>query len=233
MRKGDSILGFITGHNVTFHFMDSVLQLYGSDVDQRFGGQLLAVFGSYIHANRNKLQRDFMATDRDWLLSVDNDMVFSPADVWPLLHEAEKRGPGIYSGPYMLENGFLVCGTWDDEVDVAYHNLLALPEKPAEIGMVGMGFTLIHREVFEAIGENAFRGVMGPDGDDAGEDVSFCWRAQEAGYIPVLVPKCNPGHFKMFTVYPHGPTRNVIHEEVSLVKLNEELKELRFMEEVK
>lgn len=233
MKKGDSILGFITGPTVSFHFMDSVLQLYRNDVDQRFEASMLAEFGSYIHANRNQLQRDFLKTDKEWLFSVDNDMVFTPSDVWPLFHEAEKRGPGIYSGPYMLENSFLVCGAWDDEVDVAYHNIVALPSKPVEIGMVGMGFTLIHREVFEDLGENAFRGILGPDGDDAGEDVSFCWRAHKRGWTPILVPECNPGHWKTFTIYPHGSMRNVIAEEISLVKINEELKSLQLPEEVK
>lgn len=227
MNQPDSILGFITGPSLSFHFMDSVLNLFHEDPQVRFGYSRLVVFGPYIHANRSHLQREFMRTDRDWLLMLDNDMVFFPSDVWPLFHEADKRGPGIYSGPYVLENGFMVCGTWDDVEEVAYHNLVALPEKPTEIGMVGTGFTLIHREVFEALGPNAFSALKGPDGGDAGEDVSFCWRACEAGYVPILVPECNPGHFKNITAYPHQMVRNIIGEDINLVKMNDDLRTVK------
>jgi len=218
----DSILGFITGASVNFWFMHSVFNLFKNDVDQRFNSDWLLVFGPYIHANRNQLQDQFMETGREWLFMVDNDIVFTPGDVRALHEVADERGPGIYSGPYILENGFMVCGAWNDEVPMVYHNLIQLPEHPTEIGVVGAGFTLVHREVFEAIGSGAFWPVR----EDGGEDIAFCWRAREAGYTPVLVPKCNPGHAKSIVAYPHGAIRNMIGDDVGLVELDEDLKEL-------
>ena len=227
----DSILGFITGPSVSFWFMHSVLNLFKNDAENRFNEDWLLGFGPYVHANRNQIQEQFMDTGRDWLLSVDNDIVFTPGDVWALYREADKRGPGIYHGSYVLENGFQVCGVWNDEEPMVYHNLVALPEKPTEIGVVGMGFTLVHHEVFLATGPEAFWPV---DGRASGEDLSFSWRAREAGYTPILVPECNVGHHKMNVLYPHGQIRNSIGDEVGLVELDEDLKELNreLMEEV-
>lgn len=225
----DSVLGFITGSSVSFSFMHSVLNLFKNDVNNRFNADWLLVHGPYIHANRNQLQAEFMDTGREWLLSVDNDIFFTPGDVFALYDEAAKRGPGIYHGSYILENGFQVCGTWDDEIDYVYHNLVKLPEKPTEIGVVGMGFTLVHRDVFEATGPGAFWPIR----HDSGEDLSFSWRAREAGFTPVLVPQCNVGHQKINTLFTHGVMRNSIGEEMNLVKLNPDLKELNEVESAK
>jgi hypothetical protein len=228
----DSILGFITGPSVTFPFMWSVLNLFKNDPENRFNMDWLLVHGPYIHANRNQLQEQFMDTGREWLLSVDNDITFTPGDVFALYEEADKCGPGVYHGSYILENGFQVCGVWNDDEPYVYHNLVRLPEEPAEIGVVGLGFTLIHREVFEATGPEAFWPV---NGFSTGEDLSFSWRAREAGYIPILVPKCDVGHQKTNTLYTSGSMRNSIGDEMNLVQLDEELKELnrKLMEEVK
>ena len=228
----DSILGFITGPSVAFQFMWSVLNLFRNDASNRFNMDWLLVHGPYIHANRNQLQAEFMDTGREWLLSVDNDITFTPGDVFALYDQADKHGPGIYHGSYILENGVQVCGVWNDEEPMVYHNLVKMPEKPMEIGVVGMGFTLIHREVFEATGRDAYWPV---NGFSTGEDLSFSWRAREAGYTPLLVPECNVGHQKINTLYTSGSMRNSIGEEMNLVKLDEELKELNreLMEEVK
>lgn len=233
MNAPDSILGFITGPSVSFWFMHSVFNLFKNDPENRFNHDWLMTFGPYIHANRNQIQDEFMATGRDWLFSVDNDIVFTPHDVFVLYDEADKRGPGVYAGSYVLENGFQVVGAWNDQVPMVYHNLVKLPEKPQEIGVVGMGFTLVHRDVFEAIGPGAFWPVN--EERSTGEDLSFSWRAREAGYTPVLVPEANVGHHKQVVNYTHGAVRNSIGEDINLVELDEELKELNreLMEEVK
>jgi hypothetical protein len=213
------MVGFISGSSLNIWFMFSLFNMLKDDLlngRNHFGFDWRLVFGPYIHANRNQLQDEFMQTEFEWLFMVDNDMCFEPRDVWLLFEEAKKQGPGIYSAPYIIEDGYLVCGSWDAEVPMAYHNLVMLPEHPTEIGVVGAGFTLIHRNVFEAIGEKAFASIIATHG----EDVSFCWRAREAGYTPVLVPECNPGHFKQVTLYPDQSVRNMVNENVNLVQID-------------
>lgn len=214
MKEPDAILGFISGPSVNIWFMHSVFNLFKSDERNRFGADWLLVFGPYIHTNRNRLAKHFLEEGREWLFMVDNDMVFQPDDVWLLLEEADKRGPGIYAAPYMIENATLTCGPWEPGIRGAYHPMVALPKETTPVGAVGAGFTLVHRDVFLAIGEDAFT-ELNPD---AGEDISFSWRAHEASYNPWLVPKSNPGHFKQVALYPHEQVRNMIGEEVNLVE---------------
>jgi len=215
----DSIVGLVSGPSVNVWFMHSLLSLFGADGGLRFGGNYTLVYGPYIHQNRNQLQRQFMELERDWLFMVDNDMVFTPDDVWELFAQADQHGPGIYSAPYLIENSFLVCGPWDEKVPMVYHPMVKLHAKPRRVGVVGCGFTLVHREVFEATGEDAFHPVK----VNAGEDISFCWRAREQGFVPLLVPKCNPGHHKTVVLHPHGSIRNVVCDEVNL-EIAEEVK---------
>lgn len=211
----DSILGFISGSSVKIWFMHSVFNLFKADYDQRFAADWLLVYGPYIHQNRNTLVADFLKnTDREWLFMVDNDMVFEPKDVWSLLEVADEKGPGIYAGAYLLEAGCLVCGPWSKEIELSYHPMNVLPDKPTKVGVVGAGFTLIHRSVLLDIGENWF---YEPNAL-VGEDVAFCHKARLAGYIPWIIPDANPGHHKELVLYPHEQVRNLAGIDVNLVE---------------
>lgn len=217
----DAILGVVSGSSVNIWFMHSVINTFVNDAEtkRRFNADWLLVFGPYIHQNRNELQRQFIeSVERDWLFVVDNDMVWSPEDVNQLFAVADEKGPGIYAAPYLIENGTMTCGPWDDENPVAFHPLVGLPSKPTPIGVVGMGFTLVHREVILAVGDKGFSQIA----NDVGEDVSFCYRAKEAGFIPWLVPACDPGHFKQVALFPHGQVRNTIGDDVNLVLVDKD-----------
>jgi hypothetical protein len=153
---------------------------------------------------------------------LDNDMVFEPEDVFALLHEGDKRGPGIYSAPYMMENARFVCGPWSTTADKVYHPLGLVPDVVTPVGMVGAGFTLIHRDVFTAVGPDAFRPLVPEEGDQFsffGEDISFCWRAYEKGIVPWLVP-VHPGHTKTVVMYPDNKVTNYQRGEISLERID-------------
>ncbi len=216
MRQADTLLAFASGPSVALHFMHSVISLFKADMNLRFAADFIIASSPYIHENRNELTRAFLQTDRDWMFMVDNDMVFEPSDVFALLKAAEERGPGIYSAPYPMENGNFVCGPWSPDPDeIAYHPLQKVPDTVVPCGMVGAGFTLIHREVLEAVGEEPWRSVR----STFGEDVSFCWRAKEAGYTPWLVP-VHPGHTKTIVFYADKKNTNLHGGEVDLVRVN-------------
>ena len=216
MAVGDALVGFITGPSVNVWFMHSVHNLFKRC--RRFNADWAVVVGPYIHSNRNELQREFMVSGRNWLMMLDNDMVFNPEDVEVLFNWADANGPGVYAAPYIIENTMLTCGVWDDEVEGVYHPMFALPAEPTRVGVVGGGFTLIHRDVFEATGADAFSPVFA----DQGEDLAFSWRAGKAGFTPWLIPESNPGHHKTVVLYPSAEVRNIIGEEINLVLLDRE-----------
>jgi len=214
--EGDSHLGFITGATVSMWFMHSVVNLFKDDNEHRFAADYILVHGPYIHTNRDRLTTEFMEAGRDWLMMIDNDMVFEPRDVWALFSEADRKGPGIYTAPYITEEGLLTAGPWDDVEPMSYHPLLKVPDRTMEVGVAGAGFTLVHRDVYEAIGAHWWS----PAGLGVGEDVSFCWRAREEGFTPVLVPDSMPGHHKTVVVYPSAQARNMVGENVNLVMVD-------------
>jgi GT2 family glycosyltransferase len=222
--ENDSLLVFITGQTLSMVFMKSLLDVLKEDVmpdgQHRFGLAWAAVMGPYIHDNRNKLQRLFMdqaEEKRDWLFMVDNDMCFTYADVLALYAEADARGPGIYAAAYVLEDGSLVTGRWaEDDPEGAYQKAYRIDwSHPTQMDVVGAGFTLIHRDVFEAMGPDAFTPYVGV----MGEDLSLCKRAGNAGFRPWVVPAANPGHFKTLVAYPERQFGNMLGDQVQARKL--------------
>jgi len=221
-RKSDILLGFVTGPSVGMWFMRSVIMLFKSDPDMRFTADFIISMGPYIHQNRNELQKEFMETDRDWLFMLDNDMVFEPDDIFALVREGDARGPGIYSAPYPMENGNFVCGPWSTTADKVYHPLGMVPNVVTQVGMVGTGFTMIHRDVFTAVGADAFSPLPVEEDDEFafyGEDISFCWRAYQAGFVPWLVPS-HPGHTKSVVMYADKKVTNLHQGEIDLVRID-------------
>ena len=211
----DSALGFISGPSVSVWFMTSVLNLFMEDTRGRFNNDLIVATGPYIDRNRNELITVFLTNPdlkrKKWLFMVDNDMVFKPQDVWDLFSFAD-RSPGIYAAPYLQENEVLTCGPWDTQEPGKFKHMTVLPTVPTQVGVVATGFTLIHREVLEVLGNQSFT----VNSSLQSEDVGFCWRAHQAGYDPWIIPTSRPGHIKQFVLHTDG-IRNVVGEDMNLV----------------
>lgn len=86
-------------------------------------------------------------TQFEWLMFLDTDLVFVPADIDRLFRTAQRFGPGIYAGSYALKRlqpGF-VYNPQPGAVPDA--------EGVLEVREAGTGFMLIHREVFVRMAE--------------------------------------------------------------------------------
>lgn len=87
-------------------------------------------------------------TQFEWLMFLDTDLVFKPADIENLFRIAQRFGPGIYAGSYALKRlqpGFV----YNPQPG-------AVPDADGvlEVREAGTGFMLIHREVFLRMAEH-------------------------------------------------------------------------------
>jgi len=71
-------------------------------------------------------------------------------------------------------------------------------QRPSEVDSVGLGCCLIKRKVFEKIGSK-----FEFNNDVGGEDINFCKRAQDAGFLIHVDPDVQCGHIGE-TVYKIG-----------------------------
>lgn len=132
------------------------------------------------HYAADCLAKGFLNTDADTLLFIDDDMVFNNKNLNMLRDDEDGLQYDVIMGlcqsrkpphrPLILEPnpngaGFLVPS--------------APPEdKIVDVGVVGLGFTLIRRKVFEAMEEPYF--YWGEKGD--GEDAMFSMAATKLGF---------------------------------------------------
>jgi len=136
-------------------------------------------------------------TDCDTLMMFDDDMEFQPAHVAALRDHAENWDFGMVQA--------LCCCRKPPHVPLM---IVPTPDggtveqapdkdtKTAEVAFAGLAFTLIRREVFDAVQANLEApGLYFAWGNDGlGEDVTFCQAAQRAGYKVGVDARVAIGH---------------------------------------
>lgn len=163
--------------------------------------------GPLIGRARNQIVQATLQTEATHLWFVDTDVVFEP-DIIDKLIRADKP---IVSAHYMgirdsttfpVGNIKFPDGHWEK----ASYKTLKGRKGVREVTGVGMGCTLIKREVLEALGT----GPLWPfaeslDGDEMlGEDITFCVRAGEKGFSSWLHLDAKVGHLKTQMFAPHS-----------------------------
>jgi GT2 family glycosyltransferase len=156
----------------------------------------------YVDAARNVVADKFMASDREWFLSVDTDIILPELVVQRLLARgqpligaliyvaADPIFPQIYSK--IADFGFggmgqyIVNESWE-------------PGELVKADATGAGCLLIHRDVFDKIpGKPPFRWFQHEfEGTQMfGEDFTFCRRARGAGFQLYIDTAVKAGHIK-------------------------------------
>ena len=187
------------------------------------GGALLAVeSGAVIARGRNQIVREFMKLDADWLWMVDTDMTFEPTileDLVAAAHPTLRPVVGALCFAHMRQETRKFWPTLYAWVP-GTQQLRRLTQYPADtlvpVAATGAACLLVHRSVLEELerrwppprpwfDETKFYREADADGkpvfstgDEYSEDITFCLRAQGAGF-PVFVHtgiKC--GHVKSF-----------------------------------
>jgi len=195
-------------------FMRSVLSLVAGSAQLGFGIRPLSVKGGPLIARaRNDIVASFLADPSNrYLLFSDTDTEW----IWPhvsLLLEADRPIVGALYFSFRLtpegeQETFPVALRADPENPGGFEPLTEadlldeegdLLAEPIEVDGVGMGLTLIRREVLEALDPQGRRLWPFAESDETrgyGEDLTFSLRAKEAGYQSWLLPAARIGHHK-------------------------------------
>lgn len=150
---------------------------------------------------RNEIAKAALAAEphATHLLWIDDDMVFAPQSAERLLaHDLPIVGGLCFNRrhPYMpilLRRWPAGANMGTDEYGYVYEDearveIEAKGTPLFEVDATGAAFLLVKREVFETVGEKPFANIRG------GEDVSFCRRAQEAGFKVFVDTSVGIGH---------------------------------------
>lgn len=165
------------------------------DYGIRLSSPLITIGGSFLPHVRNAQLKAFIESKAEWLLLCDCDMTWPTDSVTRLLSHREPLISGrchVGRSPYPLAAARLVDGTLTQFKPQALPDDGLLP-----VDAVGAGFLMIHRNVAEAAGPEAFWPQAG-----CGEDYSFCLRVRKNGFRPVVDLGCHIGHLKMVSIAP-------------------------------
>jgi len=139
------------------------------------------------HWAANVLADQFLTTEADTLLFLDDDAAFLPTDVITMQDNPENDAFGVVQGLSVSakppHNPLLLGVT---EIPGRYEAFTLnkdAPDTTVEVGMVGLHFTFIRRSAFDAVraadkGADLFF-AWGDSGH--GEDEWFCRQARQAG----------------------------------------------------
>lgn len=216
------VVGYLHPGLVHGAFMESIVDLliYDTAFHRRIvngGGRLALQAGSNLSGPRNALVKQFLAYGKaEWLFMVDSDMTFAPDTLERLLEHADPEKAPIVGG---------LCFGFDDKGhvqptlyglvgDAANPQVIRYHEWPPDamwqVAATGAACLLIHRSALETMrdikmpgrktyGFNAaFPWFQETEhaGQPVSEDITFCWRAMQAG-LPVYVNTAvHIGHIK-------------------------------------
>jgi len=143
----------------------------------------------------------------DKILWIDSDIAFTPQDVI----KAYESPYDIVSGAYMLGSGEVVAYK---ELFGQGYTVTQVKEMtgPIKIFGAGMGFMAVKSGIFESLSRPWFQSptvTTERDGKEftfpiMGEDLSFCYRANQAGFEVWLDPSIKLTHHKTFKLTWEG-----------------------------
>lgn len=205
--KIEVAIGLPVYNTVEYPTFRSILALLSKAFnDGKFKVHVIDDWGRPVAMARNNIVDQFLKTKATHLLFLDADMVFD-ANVLERLYSADKDIIGeMYvrkSFPHLPTPGIKHV-TEDNGVmfEVIYD--WSGREPLFRVDVLGMGCTMIRREVFEKISFPWFEFVQTESGDKVefiGEDYSFCLDAQDVGFGVWAIKGGEIGHVgtKMYT----------------------------------
>jgi hypothetical protein len=149
--------------------------LRAADLARRFGSELMLEIGRPIELVRTRLMTRFLASNADYIVTIDDDVVAPDDAADRLLALNAPVAAAAY--PIVTEAGLV----WDVKAEGTDDWMPRLPDHVFPIRHTGLGFVVIHRDVFARIRKPWFQFGAAPGGRMIGEDVWFCNGVAQAG----------------------------------------------------
>jgi GT2 family glycosyltransferase len=218
------VVGYLHPGEYSAGFGESLMDLlqYDFATNRRIvegGGRLSFRAGCNLATPRNEVVRKFLEFGQaDWLWMVDSDMTFDPDIVDRLLEYADPVKAPIVGGLCFGfdNNGDIqptLYGLLGDSDDPEHLEVIRYqewtPDSMFEVAATGGACLLIHKSVLEAMrdfdnprGRKGFNDAYPwfqeteHNGKPVGEDITFCWRAIQAGFPVHVNTSVKLGHIK-------------------------------------
>ena len=138
--------------------------------------------GKPIESNRNQIVKDFLASDCEWLVQLDDDIVPPPNYLDLVLYDKDIISGVCYAYrqdsiiPLIMEKNNK-DGLWKNKDCNSEEGLI-------EVDAMGTGAIITHRRVFnKAMQKHPFQSVWNEDGTrKKGQDLYFCEKAKAQGF---------------------------------------------------
>ena len=199
---------------VSSDFAVSICDIF-RELSDRIAGRVIVRSGGAITRGRNASIHQFLTQSNDeWVLLVDADMSFTPADVRKLIDAADKDKAPVVGGLCFAQSGQYV-GSFQTLIPTIYMTSTKRPQafdpmwdypkdQLVECDATGAAFLLVHRRVLEAVQQMVGLGQWswfheGPTDDLSswlGEDVTFCNLIKAAGFKIYIHTGARSGHHK-------------------------------------
>lgn len=192
-----TVLAYLHNGWPAHEFMDSVIKLGHEDNFIRFALRSRA----NISEQRNQLLRLFLESPAEYFFSVDSDMQFPP----DILKKLKRYDRPIISALIYGQNKdgslFPVGKKFTNERGSTVEPLVMSDVSDnglTQVAAVGMGCTLIHREVIERLGTGPLWPFAEIEKNEQvlSEDVTFCVRAEYVGFDSFIANAVKVGHVK-------------------------------------
>ena len=153
--------------------------------------------GSLVYEARNKLAREAIRAEADYVLWLDSDMIFNDSLLDDLMFSGKPFVTGIAHARRAPHVSCIFREIWPKVDRWDGHDY---PITPFRIGGCGFACVLIETDII--------RNVYNKNGSaffpmrELGEDLAFCKRAIDIGYEIWAEPTVKLGHIGHITIYP-------------------------------
>lgn len=180
--------------------MDQVPALFAKSLAtmQRVDECLVAFqMGSLVYTSRNELAKLALKSEADYVLWLDSDMVFDSDLMIRMFDRMRELDADMLTGLYFRRVQPYTPVLFDElEIKPSgrcnWTHFETIPDEPFKVGGCGFGTVLMSTDVLMSV-QMQNNSLFAPIGG-VGEDLSFCWRARQAGYDIWCDPKIVCGH---------------------------------------